>query len=99
MHARIGCPQAKHTLDMTHKKACATMLLGLSLLPSLLHAPDVSAKRRPPPKPAATAPVAPPPATAPATWSAGSARYRVPDIGPAARQVDHFAEQLVTRKG
>jgi beta-lactamase class C len=85
---------------MPHKKACATMLLGLSLLPSLLHAPDVSAKRRPPPpKPVAAAPVAPAPAAAPATWSAGSARNRVPDISVAARQVDRFAQQLVTQKG
>lgn len=88
---------------MPHKKAFVAALLGLSLLPSLLHAPDVEAKRRPrkqapvaqPAPVVEQAPVAsmPTPAFAP-----GLDHRPLPDMSAVARQVERLASELVTQK-
>lgn len=70
---------------MPHTKACLAVLLGLSLLPSLLAAPSLAAARR---APAAT----PSAAVAPAS------RLRAADVNAAARQLERLAEQLVAQK-
>jgi hypothetical protein len=72
---------------MTHTKACCAVLLGLSLLPSLLAAPSLAASRRP--APAATAPVAlgATPVALAAMQASPASRPRTADVTAAARQV------------
>ena len=75
---------------MPHKKACCALLIGLSLLPSLLSAPSQAAGRRKHALPVPLVVAEPPPAATPPRSRLGR------DIGPAAREVDRFASALVT---
>ena len=77
-----------------HRKAILAVLVAFTILPALTLSDIADAKKRKAPAPAQQQPAKP--AVAPAATQAQ--RSRVPDVTPAARQMERLAEQLVVQK-